>query len=156
MFTKFSLIDRFASNLPLPEKKPKTARLIARISWIWSLMHERHDSYYISKNKDRTLWILWLSYYDDEEGKKISEPIAAGPVNIKNNFQIELPLNDEAIKPKEVEKYAARKLILAAWNKLVNEYEEDIDENFQVTEEGILNKNDFELIKAEIFTSNQD
>ena len=52
-----------------PAQMPRTAKYIGQVEWAWSPMHMRIDAYYLSANRARTHWFLWLRLYDDNWGK---------------------------------------------------------------------------------------
>ncbi len=52
-----------------PAQMPRTAKYIGQVEWAWSPMNTRLDAYYLSSNRARTHWFLWLRLYDDNWGK---------------------------------------------------------------------------------------
>lgn len=52
------------SVLP-PAKMPRSAKYIGQVEWAWGPNNTRLDAYYLSTNRQRTHWFLWLRYYDD-------------------------------------------------------------------------------------------
>jgi len=53
----------------LPIKMPGSAKYVGQVEWAWGPNNTRLDSYYLSANRRRTHWILWLRWYDDNWGK---------------------------------------------------------------------------------------
>jgi hypothetical protein len=58
-----------SAPVPIPARMPRTARYIGQVEWAWSPMHVRLDAYYLSTNRERTHWFLWLRLYDDNWGR---------------------------------------------------------------------------------------
>ena len=54
------------SVLP-PAKMPRSAKYIGQVEWAWGPNNTRLDAYYLSTNRQRTHWFLWLRPYDDNE-----------------------------------------------------------------------------------------
>jgi hypothetical protein len=52
-----------------PAKMPRSAKYIGQVEWAWGPNNTRLDAYYLSTNRQRTHWFLWLRYYDDNWGK---------------------------------------------------------------------------------------
>jgi hypothetical protein len=52
-----------------PTEKPHSARPLGRVEWSWSPMHSRLDAYYLSLDRSRTRWLLWLRPFDDNWGR---------------------------------------------------------------------------------------
>jgi hypothetical protein len=47
-----------------PDKMPRTAKRIGTFEWASSAASSREDTLFISGNRDRSLWILWISMPD--------------------------------------------------------------------------------------------
>jgi hypothetical protein len=53
-----------------PATRPRSARFVAHVDlFSQSPANERSDEYWLSTNRTRSHWFLWLSYYDDELGE---------------------------------------------------------------------------------------
>ncbi len=52
-----------------PTEKPHSARHLGQVEWSWSPMHSRLDAYYLSLDRSRTRWLLWLRPFDDNWGR---------------------------------------------------------------------------------------
>jgi hypothetical protein len=48
-----------------PRRMPPNARFIGEVSWSWSPMHCRREQYFVCGNRARTLWLLWVRWFDD-------------------------------------------------------------------------------------------
>ena len=67
------------------EDGPTELQYIGTVEWTWSPMHLRIDSYYLSSDRTRSHWFLWVSSFDDDDcllyacasKKGISEKVAA-------------------------------------------------------------------------------
>lgn len=57
-----------ASTRP-PARMPASARYIGQVEWAWSPVNTRIDAYYLSTNRARTHWFLWLRLFDDNYGR---------------------------------------------------------------------------------------
>lgn len=58
------------AGVDCPRTMPRSAQFVAAVDMFsQSVAHERQDRYSISTNRPRTHWLLWHSYYDDEEGE---------------------------------------------------------------------------------------
>jgi hypothetical protein len=49
---------------PAPPKMPRTAKRIGRFEWASSPANSREDTLFISGNRSRSQWILWISMPD--------------------------------------------------------------------------------------------
>lgn len=52
-----------------PAAMPRTAHRIGQFEWAWSPMHSCVVRYYVSSNRSRSLWLLWMEVYDDNWGR---------------------------------------------------------------------------------------
>lgn len=52
-----------------PVKMPRSAKYIGQVEWAWGPNNARLDAYYLSTNRKRTHWFLWVQWYDDNEGE---------------------------------------------------------------------------------------
>lgn len=64
---------RFDSSSPLdeqarPKKIPASARYLCQLEWAWGPTNDRLSAYYLSTNRDRSLWLLWHKAYSDDWG----------------------------------------------------------------------------------------
>lgn len=60
-----------------PRCMPPNARLLADVAWYWSPMHSNRLRYYISGTRDRSSWLLWERYYDDNHGRWAAAKVIA-------------------------------------------------------------------------------
>jgi len=49
------------------EDGPTELQYIGTVEWAWSPMHSRIDSYYLSSDRTRSHWFLWVSSFDDDD-----------------------------------------------------------------------------------------
>jgi hypothetical protein len=92
------------------------------VEWSWAFLHNRLDTYYLSKNKKGTHWILWLRDFDES-----AQALAPRGQAIKVAFCLEAGV--EAV-------VAACCLLKEAW-----EFERDewhLDRFHFITEDGML------------------
>jgi hypothetical protein len=95
-------------SVPPSLKMPRSARYIGQVEWAWSMINARLDAYYLSTNRARTHWILWLRSYDDNWGRWDEPHIYA-----------------HAPRQNVSAKVAATYLLLDAWSASIAEYELD-------------------------------
>ena len=50
-----------------PKQMPRSAQYLGTAEWAWSPMNNRLDAYHISTNRQRSHWILWSYWPDDNE-----------------------------------------------------------------------------------------
>ncbi len=91
-----------------PENMPRSARYIGQVEWAWSPVNARIDAYYLSTNRARTHWFLWLRLYDDNWGRWEEPQIYA-----------------HAPRQNVGARVAAIYLLLDAWSANIAEYELD-------------------------------
>jgi hypothetical protein len=60
-----------------PDQPPRSARLVARVSWDLSPTSTRVDRYRLSTNRSRSHWILWLGSPGAEA--EVGEPVSDQP-----------------------------------------------------------------------------
>ncbi|MFN3566411.1 MAG: hypothetical protein ACK4V1_10575, partial [Burkholderiaceae bacterium] len=52
-----------------PRTRPRSARFVAQVDlFSQSPVNQRSDAYWLSTNRKRSHWFLWIGYYDDEMG----------------------------------------------------------------------------------------
>lgn len=56
-------------RLSLPAKMPRTAKYLGQVEWAWSPNHNLVAAYYLSTDRHRRYWLLWVRPYDDNWGK---------------------------------------------------------------------------------------
>jgi len=49
----------------VPVTRPRTARVVGRVSWNWSPANSRLDTLLISLDRGRRFYLLWLEWADD-------------------------------------------------------------------------------------------
>lgn len=63
--------------LLLPATLPRRARLVLRALSSWGPAHSSEDEFRLSTNAQRSHWILWHGYFDDNDCMKwIYQPVA--------------------------------------------------------------------------------
>ena len=66
-------------SFPTCSRTLSTRRFVSTVEWSWSPAHERQDTYRLTTNRRRSLWILWVAYYDEWLGGWQHVPYAYGP-----------------------------------------------------------------------------
>lgn len=61
-----------------PAFRPRSARVVAKVRWSWGPANGRSDKYFLSTDRNRTRWYLWL-YDPSEPGYEINEIVAYCP-----------------------------------------------------------------------------
>jgi hypothetical protein len=56
-------------SVPLPAKIPRSAKYVGQFEWAWGPNNSLLVAYYLSTNRERTHWLLWVRPYDDNWGK---------------------------------------------------------------------------------------
>jgi len=51
----------------IPGRMPPSAKLLGQFEWAWSPMNNAIAELHLSLNKPKTLWIVWLGLYNDNE-----------------------------------------------------------------------------------------
>lgn len=108
-----------AAPTDLPPSRPRSARLVAEVSWSWSPAHSRTDVYQLSSDRNRSRWILWVEW-PYEEGMEVDHPIAFCP--------------RDKLSPEE----AALLLLRFAWQKEREVYDTPEGPPHQVDAEGLV------------------
>lgn len=54
-----------SENIVAPANMPRTAKYIGQFEWAWGPNNCLLVAYYLSSNRKRTHWLLWLRLYDD-------------------------------------------------------------------------------------------
>jgi hypothetical protein len=71
-----------ASEDPAPPKMPRTRKRVGSFEWASGPANSRDDTLFVSGNRSRTEWILWVSMpdpYDFFSGKWVTVPRASCP-----------------------------------------------------------------------------
>jgi len=113
------------------ERPPRSARHVATVSWSWSPAHSRRERYLICSWKRRG-WTLWALAYDIDYGRMYAQLASATPFH------------------GYTAKFAAERLLTAAWKDELEMWSEDL-RGACVDEEGLLTKADIESIEREVF-----
>lgn len=73
-------ISCFQGPKPLeaPAMRPRSARPVATVEWSWSPANARRDEYFLSNDRARRRWYLWL-FDGSEPGFEIDEVVAHCP-----------------------------------------------------------------------------
>ncbi len=76
----FAIVSTPPHGIDPPEKPPRSARFVASLDMFsQSASNERSDRYLLSKNRKRSHWILWMGYFNDDEGRMQYQPYALLP-----------------------------------------------------------------------------
>ena len=114
------------------DRPPRSAKLVAKISWSWGPAHSACLRYLICTDRQRKGWTLW-AVADDWDGRMYAQLAYATPFR------------------GQTAKFAAEQLLTATWRA---ERLEMCDEDLRgacVNEEGLLTKPDVERIECEVF-----
>ena len=112
-----------------PERPPRSAKLVASLSWAWGPTHGRYSSYLLRTDRNRSSWYLWDQGVDPDSGRKMYRRVASGS-----------PYREISARQ------AAEKLLIASWlGEIEFEYAEL--QGVYVEEEGLPNKRDIERIQ---------
>ena len=114
------------------ERPPRSAKHVATVSWSWSPAHSRRERYLICSWKRRG-WTLWAMAYDFDHGRMYARLAYAWPFR------------------GYTAKFAAERLLTAAWKADLESLGEDYVRGACVDEEGLLTKADIESIEREVF-----
>jgi hypothetical protein len=62
-----------------PATRPRSATFLAKCAWSWGPANSRVDAYYLSTNRSRSHWILWVEWPGSEAewGEKLPPLIGA-------------------------------------------------------------------------------
>ena len=71
----------------MPKEMPRSATYVGTAEWAWTPMNSRLDAYFISTNRQRSHWILWKVWIDDDDLILLRHIIDYAQINnlIKNN-----------------------------------------------------------------------
>jgi hypothetical protein len=72
----FAGCDR--DDLDEGKRPPRSAKLVASVSWSWSPAHSRSNTYWLCTDRKRSAWYLWEEGLDLDEYKKQFTIIAHG------------------------------------------------------------------------------
>jgi hypothetical protein len=114
------------------ERPPRTAKLVAVVSWSWGPAHGRRDRYLICTNRNRTAWTLWARGNDFDERRMYAQIASATPFR---GYSV---------------RFAAEQLLIAGWRSELEMWDTDLRGGF-VEAEGVLTKSDLERIEQEAF-----
>jgi len=114
-------------------RPPSSAQLVAMVSWGWAPGHDRCECYVICTDRKRTRWTLWAKAYNEADGRLMYAKLAYGS-----------PFGGYPAK------FAAEKLLIAAWHGERQGYGSDL-RGAHVDREGLLTKDDIERIEHEVF-----
>jgi hypothetical protein len=133
-FKTVSYIGTSAAEMrPDGERPPRTARLVAFITWSWSPANSLDLRYLISTNRQRTGWILWAKGYDEVIGRICHSKVAWG-----------FPFRGYSAK------YAAEQLLITDWQSEKKLWNQDLRGAF-VEQEGLLTRRDIKRIERKVF-----
>ena len=113
------------------ERPPRTAKLVAQISWSWSPGHSRSATYLLSTTRKRNVWLLWERGSDYDTGKPMFAQVAWGA-----------PYRGYSAK------FAAKQLLAATWREEMNQGMCDLAQlkEAYVDRKGLVSNRDIELI----------
>jgi hypothetical protein len=114
------------------ERPPRSAKLVACVSWSWSPAHSRSARYLLSTTRNRSVRILWEEGVDYDSGKPLYAMVAEGAPY-------------RGVSPKT----AAENLLREVWRK---EFELDSADirDVDVDLAGLLEAKDIERIAAAV------
>jgi hypothetical protein len=55
------------TNSGIPKSVPRGAYFLLQTEWAWSPMHNRITNYHISMDTSRRRWVLWESFFNDDD-----------------------------------------------------------------------------------------
>lgn len=116
-----------------PRHMPPNARLVVEVAWSWSPMHSRRLRYFISGNRDGSLWLLWQRHFDDNYGR----------------WERNARLVAYAGKRDVPETVAAARMLAACWRREMRE--EEMDEFHQVLDHGVVDSDELERVAKELW-----
>jgi hypothetical protein len=90
------------------ERPPRTAKLVATVSWSWSPAHSRRDRYLICTDRNRASWTLW-AVAQDFDGRRMHAQIASAT-----------PFRGYTAR------FAAEQLLIAGWRSELEMYDTDL------------------------------
>ena len=124
-------LDRLPAD---PDRRPpRSAKLVARLSWSWSPAHSRSDTLWLCTDRRRYGWHLWEEASDWETGKPIYFEVAYG----------------EPWRGVDA-KRAAEELLAAAWRGEWEAWQSPGRGAF-VVRAGLLDADDIERIEERVF-----
>lgn len=106
----------------LADRSPRSARLVARVSWSWGPAHSRIEEYRIATDRARQTWNLYALSYCEDTGKRVCCRVATGT-----------PYRGVSAKR------AAKQLLREAWLDEIKLFYSD-QKGVQVDEAGLLSK----------------
>ena len=78
-FETVSYISRIAGEFGMDnERPPRSAKLVASLSWAWGPAHNRFSTYLLCSDRQRHWWCLWEKSNDPNTGKLVYREVAAG------------------------------------------------------------------------------
>ena len=128
----------FNRNLPAGYRAPRymgESTFLGMVEWSWAFLHNRLDTYYLSKNKKGTHWILWLRDFDE-----CAQALAPRWQAMKIAFCLAAEVEPVV---------AACYLLKEAWELEVDQW--DTDRFHSVTQDGMLSSVLLETIADEVW-----
>lgn len=122
--------DPYSRASFFPKQRPRSARFVAALEFSPAPAHAEDHTYYLSSNRGRTLWFLWLHLYDEWEEESHEDVWAYGSW------------------PKASPKEIAAQLIRTAWQ---GQYRKAGRKWFSVTDEGLLSGAEVVAIARELW-----
>jgi YidC/Oxa1 family membrane protein insertase len=123
-------IVTYAEPEPTRAGPPRTAKLVASVTWSWSPANSRSEHYLICTDRKRTAWTLWAMTYDFDEMRMYIRKASGTPVS------------------GYTARFAAEQLLIATWRSELETFDTDLRGGF-VEEEGLLTKSDIRRIEQE-------
>jgi len=117
----------------IPRKMPRGASFLLQTEWAWSPMNNVILNYHLSLNSNQTRWVLWDSYFDDDNI----------PWQWRDNETVSMPRGN--IK----RQHAATLLIRALWERKRDDY--GYDHFHWISQEGLLDVAQARRIAREVW-----
>src|SRR5262245_54582386 len=124
--------DSICSAFGTEERPPRTAKLVAQVSWSWSPANDRCDRYLICTDRHRRAWTLWAVWAAGDYPRMYAR-VASGT-----------PFRSYPAR------FAAEQLLTAAWKSELENWHTDL-RGGEVEREGLLTECDIRRIEQEAF-----
>jgi hypothetical protein len=120
-----------------PLNMPSSSRFIARVEWTLSMVSNVLQSYYLSSNKQRSHWFLWIKSWDDNWSRWDAP-------------EIRCCIPKRGLSAEQ----AARILMAASWGNERMAYEMDCYDLISIT--GLLQEDELDAIADEVWPESVD
>lgn len=129
-------VYRSRPGIPCAKRPPSSARKVAAVGWAWGPAHSRADYYFLSLNRTRSHWVLWLRWFESELTNRYMYVVYARAKRLKR-------VDDRT---------AAYYLLMDAW-KGEAEHKEIEEPPHEIFEEGLLTTPMLDAIAEEVWSS---